>query len=450
MPDTLTRPPGPQGGLFGVRNLYNFQRDTLGFLTHAAQAGGDIVYFRMAAFHFYMLNHPNHVHEALIGQGNKLEKWQRQTDTWAHAVGASTLTMEGEQWKRHRRILNPSFHSQTVKRYLPTILTHTQRLLDRWQAGQTYEMMFEMMRTTMGIIAGIIFSLDDLERDAAGLNRALTAVFEVLTARTTAFQQLPAWLPTRDNRRIKAATRDIEAFIMPLIQQRRAEGRDYGDILSDLIAARDEESGATLSDREICNELKTLFGAGHETTALMLMWTLYLLAQNPAIQTRLQQEVDSVLAGRPPGLDDLKRMPYTEQVLNESMRIFPPAWSLMVRKVTADMRLGETLIPAGSVLLIPMWVVHRDGRTFPDPLRFDPERFAGDYKKRYPKYAYFPFGGGPHVCVGAHLAMFEGQIILPMLVQRYCFEWVAQPDPHLQALLTLRPKDGLLLKVEAR
>jgi cytochrome P450 len=450
MTTVIKRPAGPSGGIYGINNLINFQRDTLGFLTEAGRVYGDISYFRMAAFHFYLLNSPDYVYEALIQQGSKIEKWQRQTDTWANAVGHSTLTMEGDHWKRNRKLLNPSFHTQTVKRYLDLIIEHTDRLLTDWQDGQTYEMMFEMMRTTMGIIADIIFSVKDIQRDAADLNQALTAVFEVLTARTTAFQQAPLWVPTPENRRIHQATRVIEGFIMGMIQQRRQEGKDYEDVLSDLIAAKDEETGATLSDREICNELKTLFGAGHETTALMLMWTLHLLSLHPEIEQRLYDEAINVLGQRSPTLEDLKKMPYTEQVINESMRLYPPAWSLMVRRAKVDLTFGDTTVPAGSVILIPMWVVQRNPAVFADPLRFDPQRFEGDWKARYPKYAYFPFGGGPHVCLGANLAMFEGQIILPMLVRRFKFTEAPHPDIHLQALLTLRPKGGLPIQVLGR
>ncbi len=402
---SITRPAGPSGGLFGVRNLLDFQRDTLGFLTRTAHGYGDLVYFRMAAFHFYLVNHPDLVHEVLIKNSTKVQKWKRQTDTWANAVGASTLTLEGDTWKKHRRLLNPAFHSQTVKRYYDVIIEHTQRLLDGWEDGQSYEMMFEMMRTTMGIIADIIFSLKDMQREAADLNQALT---------------------------------------------RRQDPGEYADILSDLIQAKDEETGATLTDLEINYELKTLFGAGHETTALMLMWTLYLLSLNPEIQERLREEVDTVLGERAPALEDLPRMPYTLQVLNESMRIYPPAWSLMVRRAMEDLSLGGTNVPAGSVMLIPMWVIHRDARFFDEPLKFDPERFAGDWKKRYPSYSYFPFGGGGHVCIGSHLAMLEGQLILPMMVQRYQFEVENPVEPQLQALLTLRPKGGLRMRVRAR
>jgi cytochrome P450 len=182
----------------------------------------------------------------------------------------------------------------------------------------------------------------------------------------------------------------------------------------------------------------------------MLMWTLYLLAQNPEVDARLSGEVAQVLGGRVPQVEDIASMPYTEKVINESMRLFPPAWSLMVRRVKEEITLGDTVLPAGSVMLIPMWVVHRDPRIYPDPLRFDPERFEGDWKKRYPRYAFFPFGGGPHVCLGAHLSMFEGQIMLPMMVQRFRYEMVPQPDLHLQALLTLRPRGGLQLRVRER
>jgi cytochrome P450 len=450
MTGNIVRPAGPEGGWFGIHNLIRFQKDTLGFLSETARKYGDLAYFRMAAFHFYLLGSPETVYEALISQGSRMEKWPRQTATWANAVGHSSLTMEGDVWKQHRRLLNPAFHSQTVKRYLDIIIEHTDRLVNRWQDGQTYEMMFEMMRTTMGIIADIIFSVKNIEKDAADLNRALTNVFEVLTARTTAFQQTPLWIPTRDNRRIQDATKVIEGFVMKLIQERRKEGKNYGDVLSDLLFARDEETGATLSDREICNELKTLFGAGHETTALMLMWTLYLLAIRPAIQDKLVEEVESMLKGKPPVLDQIKEMPYTEMVLNESMRLFPPAWSLMVRQAREPMQIKDTVLPEGSLMLIPMWIVHRNPTVFADPLEFNPDRFEGDWKKKYPRYAFFPFGGGPHVCLGAQLAMFEGQIILPMMIQKYRFIDVPRPEIKLQPLLTLRPKDGLRLKVQRR
>lgn len=450
MTRALERPRGPGGGPYGLLNLYHFQRDTLGFLTRAARTYGDVAYFRMAAFHFYLINNPADVQALIVRQAGKLEKWQRQTDTWAQSVGHSTLTLEGEAWQRHRRILNPSFRAAVVRRYEPVIVRHTERLLNRWQGGRAYEMMFEMMRTTMGIIADVIFSVPDIERDAAELNRALTTVFEVLTARTVAFQQLPAWLPTPANLRLRRAARVIEDFVFQQLQQRRAAGERSADILSDLMNAQDEETGARLSDREIGNELKTFFGAGHETTALMLMWTIHLLAQHPDVQSRLQAEVDSVLGRRPPTADDLKQMPYTEQVLNESMRLYPPAWSLMVRRAKQDLELGATTIPADSVLLIPMWCVHRDARLYPEPLHFDPERFAGDWRKRYPPYAFFPFGGGPHVCVGAHLSMFEGQLMLPLMVQRFQFQPVPEPEPQLQALLTLRPRNGLRVRAEPR
>jgi cytochrome P450 len=182
----------------------------------------------------------------------------------------------------------------------------------------------------------------------------------------------------------------------------------------------------------------------------MLMWTLHLLSLNPDIEQKLFDEADQVLDGRSPSLEDLKKMPYTDQVINESMRLYPPAWSLMVRRAKEELHFGDTVVPSGSVMLIPMWVVQRNPEVFADPLRFDPQRFAGDWKSRYPKYAYFPFGGGPHVCLGANLAMFEGQIILPMLVRRFHYAEAPHPEIHLQALLTLRPKGGLPIRVIAR
>ena len=447
----ITRPPGPNGGIWGVNNLRRFQQDTLGFLTDVGHEFKDIAYFRMAAFEFYQINNPTLVHQTVVKQGKRIQKWDRQTNTWIEALnGPTSLTMEGERWKRNRRILMPSFRAKSIARYYDVIIKHTDRLVKRWEPGKQEEMMFEMMRTTMGIIADIIFTLDDIEKDAADLNWALTTVFEVLTKRTIAFQPPPAWLPIHDNRRMNKAKKTVEAFIMPLIKERRKNGSPQQDILADLVDAVDEETGEKLTDEEICNELKTLFGAGHETTALMLMWTLYLLTQHPEVDQKLFEEADRVLGGRIPTQEDLDQMPYTEQVINESMRFFPPAWSMMVREVLEPLEVGGYTIPKGSILLIPMWVIHRSPEIYEKPLEFNPDRFSGDWKKNIPKFAFFPFGGGPHICIGAHLSIFEGRLMLPMLVQKFRYELPPQPLPDLQALLTLRPKNGLFIRPETR
>ncbi len=446
----ITRPPGPHGPFFGLGTLAEFQQDTLGFLARTAQQYGDLAHFRMARFHFYLVNNPDYVREAIVSQGAKLEKWEFQNRTWINAVGRSTLTSEGDFWKRHRALIQPAFHPKRIGNYEGLIIHHTDRLLESWGHGGTREIMFEMMRTTMGIIADILFSLRDMQAEAKDLNWALTTVFEQLTLETAAVFSTPNWIPTPRNLREKRATGIIRDFIMAQIKQHRAAETDQGDMLSAMLRAVDPETGTTLSDDEICNELKTLFGAGHETTALMLTWTLYLLAQHPEIEERLYQEAVTMLGDADPTAAHIEQMPYTEMVIRESMRLYPPTWSLMVRQVNEAIRLGKTVIPAGSLLLVPQWVVHRDARTFPDPLRFDPERFAGDWRGRYPTHAYFPFGAGAHICLGAHLSMLEGRLMLPMLVRRFRYHLAASDPIKPRALITTRPVNGIRLRLEAR
>jgi cytochrome P450 len=446
----LTRPAGPNGPFFGLLTLAQFQRDTLGFLARTAQEYGDLAHFRMARFHFYLVNNPEYVREAMVAQGGKLTKWEFQNRTWINAVGRSTLTSEGDFWKRHRALIQPAFHPKRVGNYEGLIRQHTARLLESWSGGGEREIMFEMMRTTMGIIADILFTLRDMQAEANDLNWALTTVFEQLTLETAAVFSTPNWIPTPRNLREKRATGIIRDFIMAQIRQHRAAESDQGDMLSAMLRAVDPETGSTLTDDEICNELKTLFGAGHETTALMLTWTLYLLAQHPEIEQRLYEEAINVLGADDPTAANIEQMPYTEMVIRESMRLYPPTWSLMVRQVNEPITLGGTTIPTGSLLLVPQWVVHRDPRTFPDPLRFDPERFAGDWRGRYPSHAYFPFGAGAHICLGAHLSMLEGRLMLPMLVRRFRYHRVDATPVKTRALITTRPVEGIRLRMEER
>jgi cytochrome P450 len=442
---------GPKGGIFGLKNLAEFQRDTLGFLSRTAHDYGDIIKFPFGPYTFYILKHPDYIHEALINQGKKLQKWSRQTHVWEKAIGHASFTTEGDFWRRQRRLLQPAFHTQRIKNYVQIVIDHSQRMFDNWQEGGEYEIAHQMSLTTMGIISQILFDLKDVLRDSAELCEAMVVIFEMMTIETIALFPVPDWVPTPRNLKENRAMKVFEDFTLNIIAERRASGQDRGDVLSSLLLAVDEEEdGGQMTDRQAADEIKSLFGAGHETTAMTLTWALYLLAQHPDIQDKLFAHVTAILGGRTPTLEDLETLTYTDQVIKESMRLYPPAWSLMGREVVEDMPLDGHVIPKGSILLISPWVMHHDPRYFADPQRFDPERFSAENEKSIPKYAYFPFGGGPHVCTGSHLATMEAEVMLAMMIERYRFELVPERPVEPQALITVRPKDGLYLKVTKR
>lgn len=444
-------PPGPKGGIFGLKNLADFQKDTLGFLTRTAHDYGDIIHFRFGPYHMYLLKHPDYIHEALIKQGKKMVKWPRQTAVWQKAVGHASFTTEGDFWRRQRRLLQPAFHTQRIKHYVQVVDDHAKTMFDRWEDGKTYEMTNEMSTVTMGIISEILFNIKDIERDAEGLSEALTVVFEMMTIETNALLPVPDWVPTPRNLRENKAMKFLDDFILDIIAERRKTGEDTGDVLSSLLLAVDEEEdGGKMTDRQAADESKSLFGAGHETTALVLTWTLYLLSQNPDVEAKLYEEVSSVLGGRMPTLEDLETMTYTDNVLKEAMRLYPPAWSLMAREIIEDMPLGDEIIPKGSVMLISPWVMHHDPRYWEDPQQFDPERFNDDRMQDMPRYAYFPFGGGAHVCTGQHLAMMEAEVLLATMVERYTFSLAPDNNVEPLALVTVRPKHGINITIHAR
>ncbi len=444
-------PAGPKGGLFGLGNLFEFQKDTLGFLSKTAHDYGDIIHFRFGPYPMYIIKHPDYIHELLITQNKKLEKWQRQIHVWEKSLGHSSLTTEGEFWRKQRKLLQPAFHSQRIKHYTQIVVDHVQRMFERWGDGTTYEISEELSNVTMGIIAEILFSMKDIHKDAAELNDAILGVMEKTTVETNAMMPLPDWVPSPRNLKENHALKVFEDYIMKIIKTRRAEGEDRGDLLSSMLLTVDEEEGGIrMDDRQVCDEAKGLFAAGHETTAMLLTWTLYALAQYPDVTEKLYQELSTVLQGRAPTWDDLEALDYTEKVLRETLRLYPPAWSLQAREALEDIELGDVTIQKGGVILMSPWVMHHDERFFDDPQRFNPERFEGDYKKRFPTYAYFPFGGGQHVCIGSHLAMMEAKALLAMLTQQYTFELVAHHKVELLALVTVRPKHGVMMKVTKR
>jgi len=318
-----------------------------------------------------------------------------------------------------------------------------------WRAGEVRNIHEEMMAVTMTIVAEALFGAD-LTASAAEMGRTISELMEQFSRMLglSARFQPPAWVPTPGNRRLRAAGRRVDRVILGVIEARRRSDTATDDLLSLLIRARDEDGGS-MTDQQVRDEAMTLFLAGHETTALALTYALYLLARDPARQQRLADELGRVLAGRLPTLADLERLPYTEAVVLESMRLYPPAWG-MGRQAITEVEIGGWRYPKGAEFVISPWVVHRDGRGFEDPEAFRPELWENDLARRLPRFAYFPFGGGPRVCIGNRFALMEAKLVLAVAVQRFRFAATAETSLTLMPSATLRPRQGVRLQLATR
>jgi cytochrome P450 len=437
-------PPGPEQGFFdGLRSP--FRQDPLGFMTRAAREYGDIVCLRFFNLRTYLLFHPDHIEDVIVNNARKFIKG-RILRANRHLFGNGLLTSEGEFWLRQRRMMQPAFHRNRIANYASTMTDSATRLADSWHPGQELNLHEAMMRLTLEIVGKTLFHAD-VERDAPQVGENLHILLEY----TMDFRRLlmtPRWLPTRRNLQAKQAVRNLTKIIDRIIQRRRKSGEDAGDLLSLLIHAQDED-GSRMTAQQLRDEALTLFLAGHETTASTLSWSWLLLAENPRVEEKLHAELDSVLSGRTPTLDDLPRLPYTNHVLTESMRLYPPAWA-MARLAIEDHSLGGYPVPKNTGIAAVTWIVHRDPRWYTDPEQFLPERWEGDLLKKNPRFAYFPFGFGPRQCIGNSFALMEAALVIATLARRFRFTPLpGQPIVPLPSI-TLRPRHGLQVRVTPR
>lgn len=447
------RPPGPKGNpLLG--SLFDFARNPGNFLLETARQYGDVAYFRILNLHYYLLTNPDDIRELLVNQADKFRKSKLDYDILSRFLGNGLVTNEGASHKRQRRLAQPAFHSKRIQAYAETMVEYTEDLLDEWRDREVRDVSAEMMRVTMNIVSKTLFSADPNEASAGSVGEAMHVFQEVSNHAYLRGFTLPEWLPTQDNRQAKAALTAYNHHLEQIIAQRHAAAingtvTDNGDLLSMLMLARDED-GSAMSDKQLRDEVATLFAAGHETTSNALTWTWYALSQNPDVEARLHEELDEALCGRTPTLADLPNLPYTLMVIKEAMRLYPPAWILSARTAQEDVTIGRTFIPKGSNVTVAPYVQHRLAKYFPDPERFDPERFTPEQEKQLPKYAYLPFGGGPRVCIGNSFAMMEAQLILATIAQRYRLHLVPNQAVKPAMQITLSPENGLKMRLEAR
>ncbi len=440
-------PPGPKH-FIPIANVFSLRRDRIGFLTKLAREYGDLAYFKLGPQPVFLLNNPDYIRDVLITHNRNFMKGEGLQRA-KRLLGEGLLTSEGEFHLRQRRLAQPAFHRQRIAGYATTMIDYAARTRDEWRPGETRDVAREMMRLTLAIAGKTLFDAD-VESEAEEIGDALSQAMALFNNVTLPFSQLLERLPLPAVRRFQKARVRLDATIYRIIDERRRSGEDRGDLLSMLIQARDEEGDGTgMTDEQLRDEAMTIFLAGHETTANALTWTWYLLSQNPEVESKFHAEIDDALNGRLPTAEDYPRLRYTEMVFAESMRLYPPAW-IIGRRALNDYQIDRYRIPARSILLMSQYVMHHDERYFPDPFKFDPQRWTPEAKELRPQFSYFPFGGGPRLCIGENFAWMEGSLVMATIAQRWKMRMVQGHRVEMQPLVTLRPKYGMKMTLEQR
>jgi cytochrome P450 len=426
---------------FPGATIVDFRGDPLGFLAKLARDYGDLATFRVGPQRFLFVNDPGYIKEILVTRQANFVK-SRALQRARCFLGDGLLTAEGAAHRRQRRLAQPAFHRERVAGYGAAMVEAAVTARERWHAGDHIDASREMMRLTLEIVARTLFGAE-VASEADDIERALTTVMNGFNRLLLPFSEYFDALPLPGNRRRQAAAARLDATVYRMIAERRASGEERDDLLSLLLRARDDEGDGTgMSDKQLRDEALTIFLAGHETTANALTWTWYLLSQNPEAARRMYDEIRTALGGRLATVADLPKLPYTEAVLAEGLRLYPPAWAVG-RQALEAFTLGDYEIPAGTMILMSQWVMHRDSRFYPDPERFDPDRWTPERRAERPKFAYFPFGGGARVCIGEQFALMEGVLLLATIAGRGRLELTPGARPVPQPLMTLRPRYGM-------
>ncbi len=441
-------PPGPKGNPFFGRLVNASRRDPLNFMLALARDYGDLSTFRVGRERVFFVNSPEGVRDVLANHYDNFLKG-RGRSRGRQLVGQGLLLSEGDLHRRQRRLAQPAFHRQRIAGYAEEMGAAAARCAEGWRDGQTLDIWPEMLRLTLGIVGRTLFSADpESETDEVG-----SALKDVMV-RFRAFELPGSNLRDRLSLprvvRVRRGERRLRGLVLKLIEERKLSGRDHGDLLSMLMLAEGEGGGEAMTPEQVWQEALTIFIGGFDTIATALMWTFYALSQNPEAERRLHEEVDSVLeGGRAASFEDLRRLQYTERVLCEALRLYPPTWRLM-RRALRDFPLGGYVIPSGSLVVVCQYAMHRDPRFFPDPGRFDPERWTAEARAARPQYSFFPFGGGPRRCLGESYAMTEGVLLLATLARRWRPQLAEGHKIEVLPQHLLRSKWGMRMRLGRR
>lgn len=428
-------------------------RDPLGFLTDNARRFGPVFRYRAGPFLYHLLSRPEHVKYVLQ------DHYRNYPRSWLYRFtrlvgGNGLVSTEGDVWRRQRRMVQPAFSHQRIAALARPMTEATAGMLGAWAAryagtGRVVDVAAEMIGLTLTIVGKTLLGVD-LGGETDALSPAIAELLAYLEHRITVPLSPPAWVPTPRNRRYRRALGVLDRVVYDIIEQRRParDGPGGGnDLLSMMLSLRDEETDERMSDRELRDQVVTFIGAGHETTAVALAWVWYLLSQHPDAGRRVREEVAGALNGRVPTVQDLPNLAYTRRVIEESLRLYPPVYGV-VRDVVAEDEIGGFRIPAGSSVVLSQYVTHRHPAVWADPERFDPDRFTPANAAGRPRFAWFPFIGGPHQCIGQEFALMEATLIVSMVVQR--FRLTLSPGARVEpkAMLSLRPRDGVPMMIE--
>jgi cytochrome P450 len=447
---TITRPPSPpQNWLLGSMPPKK-EQDSLAYEQDLVRQYGDIIYLRILHMHIYFLSHPAHMHKVTVEYAHKFHKGPTYKNLLSRFLGNGLLTSDGDFWKRQRKLAQPAFHTGRIQNYADVMVQYTQQMLAEWSDGEERIINPDMMKLTLRIVAKTLFD-SEIANESDKVWQSLTALLHLTDeALQSPLQTLFfSWLPNARSRKTAAATNMLNEIISDILEERRKDmAHDTGDLLSMLMQAQDTD-GSQMNDQQLRDEMVTIVLAGHETTANALSWTWYLLSQYPEVEAKLHAELDSVLAGRLPTMQDLRQLPYTEMVLKESMRLYPPI-PQVERQALEDVEIGGYTIPKGTTVVLSPHITHRDARWYEDPDTFKPERWMNDFERSLPKAAYMPFGGGARICIGNSFAMMEASLILATIASQYRLHLLNTEAIEMESVLTLRPKQDVRMRLEAR
>ena len=438
-------PPGPRGTLIGGC-LRAFMERRLDFFNDVARTYVDLASFRFGPRRMFLASHPDLIEQVLVTDAKHYIK-HFGARMYKPVLGNGLVTSEGDFWLRQRRLSQPAFMKNRVHGYAPMMGELTRNMLAKWRPGERIDVNFEFSGLTSAIALKTLFGLDD-HQDRESFVTVLREAFDLLSAKFRSLVQIPLWVPTPANLRLKRAIAHLNGVVDGYIAAGRARKEPGDDLLSRLVNAQDDD-GSKMTDRQLRDEAMTLYLAGHETTALTLTWSWVLLSRHPRVEEKLAAEWSRALGGRSPTPDDLPNLPYTDAVIAESMRVYPPVY-LIGREATRDLELGGHRVKRGTTIFMSQWVSHRDPRWFPDPEEFRPERWEDGLAKRLPKYAYYPFGGGPRVCIGNTFALMEAAILLATVGQRYRFTLAEDAIIDVNPQITLLPAHGVPAMLKLR
>ncbi|GAP07266.1 MAG TPA: cytochrome P450 [Anaerolinea thermolimosa] len=436
-----TFPPGPTSQEL-LRRIPSIQSDTLTFLTDISQRFGRVVGFHIAGLPIIVINHPEGIKHVLLDEHRRYSKDTLQYRALSTVTGRGLLTNDGESWLQQRRLAQPAFSRQRLAHLDDIVIPATEAMLEGWeplaQSGQPVDIDAAMMHLTLQIVGKALFSID-LSRDAVNLTRATLTALDTIIYRARNVFTPPAFIPTLRNLKFRRALKTLNHAVAEMVSSRRNAGQPGDDLLGMFLRARDEDTGASMSDQQVRDEIMTMLIAGHETVASALTWTWYLLSRHPEESIRARDEINRVLGKRPPTVSDLEHLPGVGRIFSEALRLYPPAWVISRKALEEDEVLGFN-IPRNALVVISPYVVHRQAEFWPEPEQFHPERFLSGPPHRF---AYLPFGAGPRLCIGYQFATLEAQLIITRVLQQYTLEWAHPQAVRMDALVTLRPHGGL-------